>query len=438
MNHSALIYSHSVSPRLQYVVDFLEQYFGLSFRIIYDEEKYVTAADTCKINYGYHRLAEGEIFIHSHVLLFESFIRQVKVECFERNGYKAFFKNEGDVGFDIFAAIFYLITRYEEYLPHKKDSYGRYDHTNSIAFRENFLHLPLVNIWLEDFRKLLGARNSAFLKPAARFNFVPTYDIDMAWVYRNKGFKRNVAGSLLLLLKGRFGKMFHRIKVARGKAKDPYDAYDWMDELHQEFRLRPLFFFLVAKEIGKYDKNIDTSHPELRKLIQDIAGKYETGLHPSWASGDHPSLLNREKMTLERITGKKISVSRQHYIRFHLPVTYQRLLANGITDDFSMGYGTINGFRASLATPFFWYDLKLEEKTSLRVHPFCFMDANAHYEQKLSAEAAFEELMHYYKIVKEVHGTLITIWHNSFLGTAPEFEGWREAYRKFVAAAGRE
>ena len=124
-------------------------------------------------------------------------------------------------------------------------------------------------------------------------------------------------------------------------------------------------------------------------------------------------------------------------MRFSLPVTYQRLLALGITNDYSMGYGSINGFRASVATPYFWYDLKNEERTRLQIHPYCFMDANAYYEQKLSPEAALEELSQYLNILPSVNGTMITIWHNSFLGTDPEFEGWREVYEQFVAQAGR-
>ena len=50
---------------------------------------------------------------------------------------------------------FFLLSRYEEYLPHSKDQYGLYAHENSIAYKEGFLHQPLINIWLEDFRKLL-------------------------------------------------------------------------------------------------------------------------------------------------------------------------------------------------------------------------------------------------------------------------------------------
>jgi hypothetical protein len=170
-------------------------------------------------------------------------------------------------------------------------------------------------------------------------------------------------------------------------------------------------------------------------LVQSISSKYPVGLHPSWGSGDIPSLLTKEKFTLEHIANQSIHNSRQHYIRFTLPSTYRRLLALGLTHDYSMGYGSINGFRASIATSYYWYDLKKEEKTKLLIHPFCFMDANSYYEQNLSPESAFEELMQYYNAVKSVNGTLITIWHNNFLGTDEEFAGWKELYEKFVSSA---
>ncbi|HWJ25013.1 MAG TPA: hypothetical protein VNS32_00630, partial [Flavisolibacter sp.] len=295
MSYAALIFSHSITPRLQYIVDFLSQYYGMPFRLTSDEEKYLSAQEPCKINYSYHRLAKDEIWIHSHVLLSESYIRQVKVECFERNGYKAFFKAEGDLGFDLLAAIFYLLTRYEEYLPYHKDSYGRYGHENSVAYKESFLHLPLINIWLEDFRRLLCGRNSDFIDSRSQFSFVPTYDIDMAWSFRNKGFKRNAGGILQLFFKGRWRPMANRIRILKGKKQDPYDVYEWMDQIHHQYRLKPYYFFLVAKEKGKYDKNIDVENPEFQLLIKTTASKYATGLHPSWASSDTPSLLTKEK-----------------------------------------------------------------------------------------------------------------------------------------------
>jgi len=61
------------------------------------------------------------------------------------------------------------------------------------------------------------------------------------------------------------------------------------------------------------------------------------------------------------------------------------------------------------------------------------MEANSFFEQKLTPEQAFEEMMHYYKIIKNVNGLMITIWHNTFLGTDKLFRGWREVYEKFVS-----
>jgi hypothetical protein len=312
--------------------------------------------------------------------------------------------------------------------------YGRYAHENSIAFKENFLHQPIINIWLDEFKKTLIARDSTLNFKDSKFSFLPTYDIDIAWSFRNKGFKRNFGGIILLLFKWKFRKMVQRIRVIKKKKQDPFDSYEWMDQLNDQFNLRPVYFFLVAKEKGKYDKNIDVANLEYQQLVQSISSKYSIGLHPSWASGDIPSLLKKEKATLEHITNQNIISSRQHYIRFELPSTYRKLLALGLTNDYSMGYGSINGFRASIATSFYWYDLKDEEQTKLLIHPYCFMDANSYYEQKLSSEAALEEMTQYYRSIKSVNGTMMTIWHNNFLGTAEEFWGWREVYEKFVSS----
>lgn len=435
-----ILFSHTLTPRLQYVANFLSQYYQIPFHIICDEEKYIGEKDPHRINYSFHRLDNKEIWIHSHVLLFETAVRPVKVECYDhtpyttgKSSYKAFFKTEGDTGFDLFAGLFYLITRYEEYLPHQKDSYGRYAHESSVAFKEGFLHLPLVNIWLQDFASLLKEKFPGLKVSSPAFNFLPTYDIDMAWMYKNKGFKRNAGALAKLLFTGQWKTMTSRISVLRGKKPDPYDAYEWMDQLHKEFDLHPLYFFLVAQQPGKLDRNIDVNNQEFRALVQDLAKKYKAALHPSWASGDHPTYLPKEKAILEQIIEQPVHASRQHFIRFDLPVSYRRLVALGINEDYSMGYGSINGFRASIASTYYWYDIKNELVTPLLIYPFCYMDATSFYEHHMSAEDAYNEMLSYYNIVKEYNGLMITIWHNSFLGIDGQFEGWREVYRKFVA-----
>ena len=215
--------------------------------------------------------------------------------------------------------------------------------------------------------------------------------------------------------------------------EDPFDSYHFLDQLHLDSGLKPLYFFLVAKNNGIYDKNILPANESMQQLIRQHAGKYEIGLHPSWRSNEQKELLAEEKNTLEKISEKNITRSRYHYLKILLPQNYRRLLDTGITDDYSLGYGTINGFRAGVASSFFWYDLTEEKITALRVHPFCFMDANCFYEEKLSPEQSYNELMHYYSTCKKVNGTLITIFHNNFLGTDKSFAGWRELYAGFIS-----
>jgi hypothetical protein len=223
--------------------------------------------------------------------LFEDSIKKQNISCFKLNDITAFFKSEGDYPFDIFAAVFYLLSRYEEYLPHEKDEYGRYAHENSLAYKEGFLNIPLINIWIEDFKKSLKKKFSMLNVQCSMFNFLPTYDIDEAYAFKNKELKRTIGGIARSVVTGQWSMVNERMKVLRNKKQDPYDAYEWMDLLHEKNDLKPLYFFHVANKKGKYDKNIEPSNPAMQQLIKQHADKYQIGIHPSWASSDKKNLL---------------------------------------------------------------------------------------------------------------------------------------------------
>ncbi|MCW3075155.1 MAG: hypothetical protein JWP69_2224 [Flaviaesturariibacter sp.] len=427
-----IVYSHTASPRLLYLLDFLSHYYGQPFILADDKEVFLKEEGT-KINYSNNSL-ESAIQIVPTGLLFQKGIHPIEIHCFQHQAdFIAFFKTDDTFGFDLFAAIFYLLTRYEEYLPHQKDEYGRYAHQNSLAFKNDFLRIPLINVWLEYFRKLIAPITPNPKPQTPNFSFLPTYDIDMAWSYREKGFVRNMGGLAKSIVNGQWAMAQARITVLRGKEKDPFDCYDWLEELHSRHSLQPVYFFHAGKRQNAYDKSISVTNKAVRDLICITSKSATIGLHPSWHSGDERAAIGEEKESIEAIIQQPVTASRQHYIRFTLPQTFRHLLAAGITDDYSMGYGSINGFRASIASPFYWYDLERGEKTALLLHPFCFMDANSYYEQKDTPQQAFTELEHYYNEVKKVNGRLITVWHNSILGTDATFQGWREIYERFIA-----
>ena len=237
-----LIYSHIGSARLLYTCSFIfKEQLGLQFNLTIDSEKF-KAHTGPKLNYSDLEFSNDAFQIKNHSLLFEKNIQPQTIECFTVNNYKAFFKIENsDFHFDIFAAFFYLITRYEEYLPHEKDMYGRYAHENSLAYQEKFLNQPLINIWINAFAVKLKEKFSTLNIQLSTFSFQPTYDIDIAFSYRHKGLIRNLGGFFR-------SPSAERMKVLAGLAKDPFDCYDWLKELHQKKQLQPVYFFLVAEK----------------------------------------------------------------------------------------------------------------------------------------------------------------------------------------------
>lgn len=421
------------NARIEYAWELICSILGTPPRIIHDANA-ARAEEGPIIVYSEEEPVLNGIHIRPFGLLQSSRIEKQEIEMFELGDMQAFFRTNGDYPFDILSAVFYLVSRYEEYLDHKKDRFGRFAHENSLAYKHSFLDKPLVNVWINHLREFIISRHPGigqnFRSPS--FSFLPTYDIDIAWSYKNKGIRRNVGGMMRSVLRGKWSMFTERISVLKGTRPDPFDSYEWMDKLHERFRLKPFYFFHLGGQPGKYDKNISPKNSSLQKLIRDHVAKYQLGLHPSWATGDNSELLKKEMSSLELIGGRRIDSSRQHYIRFNLPGTYRHLEEAGIGNDYSMGYGSINGFRASIAFPFFWFDLEKDVKTGLRVFPFCFMDANSFYEQKFSSEQAYEEMMSYYRRIYSVNGLMITIWHNNFLGTDTLYNGWREVYERFL------
>jgi hypothetical protein len=428
-----LVYSGTDSPRWKYIVHtLLGDIAGIPISVTHDREAYLSFEGP-SLNYSPERIRAEEWQVVPCGLLDEEGVRGRDLPIFAYQGYPCFFPvSGGDMDFDVFSASFWLLSRYEEYLPHPLDGYGRFDHTHSLAWKEGFLHLPLVSIWADALRSALVHRFPGLEPKPRQFRFIPTYDIDIAFSYLHKGWVRTAGGISRSLLKAQWRELRERFAVLRGERRDPYDVYEWLDARHLAYGLKPWYFFLLAEERRGVDRNIHPSERTLRELVSYHAMGYPVGLHPSWQSGDREELLERELRTLESMAGRKVNASRQHYIRFTLPGTYRRLITAGIEKDFSMGYGTINGFRASVAAPFAWYDLDKDEETTLRIFPFCFMDANSVFEQKDTPAHAFDELSRYHQLVKKLRGTMITVWHNNILGDDPRFPGWREVYEVFL------
>lgn len=423
-----IILTGKLSPRIEYIFRFvLESVLGYSI-------KFNEAPETGEAVLAYADLPQETNCIHivPHGLLTEEDIRAQEITMSNWDELPVFFQTGGQIPFDLFAASFYLVSRYEEYLPHGKDAYGRYAHKESLACKQGFLTQPLLDQWAMKLKQQISALFPHEATAFRKFSFTPTYDIDHAWQFRHRGILRTLAHFGKDFLGGDHDRNRLRLRVLRQIERDPYDIYEWLDATHLRYGLKPYYFFPLAIAVKGYDRNISPFKPALKALLAYHAAGYKTGIHPSWQSGDSRSVFNEELTIFESITGSAPVYNRFHYIRFNLPEGYRKLVDAGISEDHSMGYGTNNGFRASTSHAFMWYDLSRETVTTLKVYPYCWMDANSYYEQQYSPAQAYDELQHYHDVVKKVSGNMEIISHNNFLSNEKGFAGWKEVYEIFL------
>jgi hypothetical protein len=339
--------------------------------------------------------------------------------------------NRADLSFDIFSAAFALLARTEEYLSDVADQHQRFPAKANGWLAYGIQQVPLVDTWAWELLEVLQQKYPAFDWPAPSWHYQPSYDVDLPWKYLHRPVWRSIAASGRAVLKGEWSDLRERWSVLSGKKPDPFDVFDQLQDLHQGARQRPLFFIPVGN-YGPFDKNIQPHRTAYRKLIRRLATFGTIGLHPSYRSFSQPQLLQEEKDRLEQIIGSPVTSSRQHYLRFRMPQTYQNLLEAGITDEYSMGFAETVGFRAGTAYPYPWYDLENESTTSLMIHPFAIMDVSLHTYGQIPPAQALHTMQELMRTLQSTGGDLITIWHNNSLSGQSPWENWDRLYFQWL------
>jgi len=418
-----LVYTQRLTPRVVYTFRFIfEDILGIRLRITssYTEAK---SHHGVLISYCQLRVKEG-IHIVPHNLMIEDSIVRQNIELFQWEELPAFFKTsmEADITFDLFAASFYLISRYEEYLLFEPDKHNRFTSDQSIAAMGGFLEDPIVDQWAYKLVRKIQEKFPSFEIHPTRFNFIPTIDIDTAFAYQNKGSKRAVLGTLKSLMTLRFNDFISRLLFFMNLRKDPYDIYDAAFATLKDWP-NTIWFLLVGNS-SRYDRNVPIQHFEMQNLLHRIGDRFRVGVHPSYHSGTSFDRVKNEISDIARVLNIKVTLSRQHFLRIFLPTTYTNLALLGIKEDYSMGYSDRVGFRAGTCTPFFFYNLKEEQVLALKVIPFQTMDYTLYQQMKLTPAEALELTMKLVDKVRAVNGTFVAVWHNEYMSGTLPWTGW--------------
>ena len=101
------------------------------------------------IKYATREILEKKNHPFPHILLQTSNIQSQQIDLQYIDSTPFFFKTkaEGATQHDILAAAFYLLSRYEEYLPFEADEHGRFPAHQSLAYKTGFLQRPIIQEW---------------------------------------------------------------------------------------------------------------------------------------------------------------------------------------------------------------------------------------------------------------------------------------------------
>lgn len=431
-----LVYTPHKTPRIRYTFRLIfKDLLGLDLHYTHSKEEYLQATSP-KINYSREALQSG-IYLQSAPLLYETDINEQELKTGSYQGVPSFFQTgvKSALPFDPLAASFYLVSRYEEYIPFIPDAHGRFPAQAALMHKLEAMHLPLVNIYARFIRDLLQEHypNLRFREP--KYQFYNSVDIDNASAYMGKGILRILIAYARDLVSFNFKEISQRTRCLFGGMKDPFNTFEQVLKWQRQYGFSSIYFALFT-HLGQYDRSLSRYSSRLQSYLKSIADFNEVGIHPSYRSFEKKDLLEEEISSLSRILRKDVTRSRQHFIRLQFPTTYRNLLEFEITDDYSMGFASEHGFRAGICTPFRFYDLEQELETPLRVHPFPFMDGTFIYYLKQSPAEAWEIIDYYIKTYRDFGGEFIPIWHNRIYSEKEdEWKGWNQLFERMVAAA---
>ena len=426
------LYSAQDTPRFRWASKVL---FTSAMRvkvIHYSDLEAFSSAEGIKINYSPTPI-EDSVHISPQGLLWEKELVDQEFYCTTWEELPIFCQRSmGDLPFDPLAAAFFLASRYEEYLPFIADQHGRFPASESFASHHGFLERPLINEWALKIGKLwIGAQ----FELKQYYTYTSSVDIDNLFAYKGKGALRTmgaIAGDITQL---DFKRLRARLMALLGVQRDPFDTFRKQRNWNKKHQISMLYFMLFA-EFGRNDRNVSPYSTEAAIKLREISDWSEVGIHPSYASDSQDMLVSKELNNLQEVLRQPVRQSRQHYLKMRMPHTFRTLLDLGITHDHSMGYAEVAGFRASLVTPFTFYDLELEAELPLVIHPFVFMDTTYYMYQKKGPKESLEQMKNWPEKVKEVGGELITVWHNRTFGEIePDTQGWVQVYKEFIDAA---
>ncbi|MFM7681450.1 MAG: DUF7033 domain-containing protein, partial [Bacteroidota bacterium] len=311
---------------------------------------------------------------------------------------------------DLFSAIFYFISRAEEWQNRFRDVHNRFCKDSIFSDEFDFTE-SYVDQWIEEFRVKLNHSNTHFEISKPEFKCTYTFDIDNGFAFLGKPLWKTVLTLVNDVIHLNFLFVKHRINTLRGITIDPFDQYENIIQHILKYKLNTVFFFLVNRKV-KFDRGANLNSKVYANLFKKIRqSNITSGLHPSYTSFEASHQMEYERTILETQLAKTINISRQHFLKFNMRYTPLALLKAGITEDWSMGFSDILGFRARTTHAFLYFNFDTEHTEPICLKPFCIMDGVFYIHQGVSALKAKACVDQYKNRIQKTGGNFVMVFH---------------------------
>jgi hypothetical protein len=424
-------------PELKYIADLLlNDFLGVEYNLRFHDKNYIRIV----LNNGSEVVVEDHFFsIYKDDYLkkenIPSAIRFLKDNFTKKEevpvifGFPEITEKDGTIicRADLFAGAFFMLSRWEEHVIDSVDSHNRFLSANSLAVKHGFVEKPLVNQYVELLFTMLFHQDCSVERKKMDFQIEVSHDVDIPFMFQMYPFERALKKVLYSSLKKKNPFHIYRglknwIEVRKGNIKkDPFYTFEKIIEISDRFSLKSTFYFLTGIEKGGFNGHYDINDSAICDLLSFINQKgHKIGLHASYRSYDSEELLKEELAVLKK-TLSKLSIeqdkigSRQHFLRWKTPETFQNLENAGIDHDSTMSYPDRAGFRCGTCHPYRVFNIKTRKTLNLVEHPLIVMDCTltAKRYMNLSMKEALEKALLLKSECRKYNGIFSLLWHNT-------------------------
>ena len=331
-------------------------------------------------------------------------------------------------GIDIFASSFFMLTRWEEYVNKNRDSHKRFPASESLSYKAGFLHRAVVNEYVEMLWNMLNHLKYTGERKKRTFRTFVTHDVDAPFFYVTKGLfgaLKQMGGDLVK--RKNPGLAFNNFnswsKAVNSRAKlDPFNTFDYIMDTSEEFGLKSSFLFITNCKQPEYDGDYSIGHKFLRRLLVNIHSRgHSIGLHSSYGSFDNPAQTAKEFNILKAVCKEEgieqeYWMSRQHFLRWETPTTFENLEAARLDYDSTLSYADSAGFRCGVCYEYPVFNVLTRHRLNLRERPLLIMECSVIDERYMNLGTG-ERSLSVIKSIKDVcrrfKGDFVVLWHNT-------------------------